>query len=303
MQFMSNFQPQDQGPQPQRQRHSSNESSSFSYFQPIQMTQSCIANAGPMSLPLNPVVIRPPVIQHQPCENSCLATSRSCDCLTQTDISAVLTPRNEQMPPDPPAAQLLQFKRVDISLETSDSEATSSGRLRMPSVQHLNEHQSRLLLQKDQAEAKGARSRSKSPRPQTLPGLVKASESQVALRPDSPQTATTVCTLKGCVKLSLIVAFFQAPAVKKYAENLIEGIICDTISKALSEDDKCNDQETDVSLSLATEDTKDTEEDAVQASADPIMASQDESEAKIKSPASHVETDSLDESEHAGQHS
>ena len=53
---------------------------------------------------------------------------RSCDCLTQTDISAVLTPRNEQMPPDPPAAQFLQFKRVDISLETSDSEATSSGR-------------------------------------------------------------------------------------------------------------------------------------------------------------------------------
>lgn len=95
--------------------------------------------------------------------------------------------------------------------------------------------------------------------------------------------------------------------MKKYAENLIEGIICDTISKALSEDEKCNDQETDVSLSLATEDTKDTEEEgiAVQAlSTDPIMASQDESsEAKVKSPASHVETDSLDESEHAGQHS
>merc|ERR1711923_145509 len=60
--------------------------------------------------------------------DSGMAMSRSCDCLTQTDISAVLTPRNEQMPPDPPAAQFLQFKKVDISLETSDSEATSSGR-------------------------------------------------------------------------------------------------------------------------------------------------------------------------------
>lgn len=201
MQFMSNFQ-QPQEPQPHmRQRHSSNESSSFSYFQPIQMTQSCLPS-GPMSLPLNPVVIRPPINIQQPqrsscTENSCLATSRSCDCLTQTDISAVLTPRNEQMPPDPPAAQLLQFKRVDISLETSDSEATSSGRLRMPTsnMQQLNQHQSRLLLKEDQEEASrsggGARSRSKSPRPQTLPGLVKASESQVALRPESPQTATT----------------------------------------------------------------------------------------------------------------
>merc|ERR1712048_1493443 len=80
--------------------------------------------------------------------DSGMAMSRSCDCLTQTDISAVLTPRNEQMPPDPPAAQFLQFKKVDISLETSDSEATSSGR-RPGGVQRLSQHQSRLLQQSD----------------------------------------------------------------------------------------------------------------------------------------------------------
>merc|ERR1719510_1448590 len=93
---------------------------------------------------------------------TCMAMSRSCDCLTQTDISAVLTPRNEQMPPAPPAAQFLQFKRVDISLETSDSEATSSGR---PGVQQMSQHQSRLLQQSDSGGGGGSglyRSRSKS---------------------------------------------------------------------------------------------------------------------------------------------
>ena len=192
-----------------RGRHSSNESSSLSYFHPIvtasvsQMTQSI----GPMSLPIchpTPMV----AVTHQPYSDvtapaaatsvgasvgmaadlGVMAMSRSCDCLTQTDISAVLTPRNEQMPPDPPAAQFLQFKKVDISLETSDSEAaTSSGR---PGLQQLSQHQSRLLQQSDNGSGGGGlcRSRSKSPRPQTLPGLVKASEeNQAENRVTSPQ--------------------------------------------------------------------------------------------------------------------
>ena len=201
-----------------RGRHSSNESSSLSYFHPIvtagvsQMTQSI----GPMSLPIcHPVPLV--AVTHQPysevtapvaatsvgasvgtaADSGIMAMSRSCDCLTQTDISAVLTPRNEQMPPDPPAAQFLQFKKVDISLETSDSEAaTSSGR---PGLQQLSQHQSRLLQQSDNGSGGGGggggatsgglcRSRSKSPRPQTLPGLVKASaENQAENRVTSPQ--------------------------------------------------------------------------------------------------------------------
>ena len=204
-----------------RGRHSSNESSSLSYFHPIvtagvsQMTQSI----GPMSLPIcHPVPMV--AVTHQPysdvtgpaaatsvgasvsgtaaADSGVMAMSRSCDCLTQTDISAVLTPRNEQMPPDPPAAQFLQFKKVDISLETSDSEAaTSSGR---PGLQQLSQHQSRLLQQSDNGGGGGGgggagatsgglcRSRSKSPRPQTLPGLVKASaENQAENRVTSPQ--------------------------------------------------------------------------------------------------------------------
>ena len=196
-----------------RGRHSSNESSSLSYFHPIvtagvsQMTQSI----GPMSLPIcHPVPLV--AVTHQPysevtapasvgasvgtaADSGIMAMSRSCDCLTQTDISAVLTPRNEQMPPDPPAAQFLQFKKVDISLETSDSEAaTSSGR---PGLQQLSQHQSRLLQQSDNGGGGGGggatsgglcRSRSKSPRPQTLPGLVKASaENQAENRVTSPQ--------------------------------------------------------------------------------------------------------------------
>ena len=121
---------------------------------------------------------------------------RSCDCLTQTDISAVLTPRNEQMPPNP-ETQYLQFKRVDISLETSDSEATSSATgakktsLRMTSASAAtsdpndqDQRQSRLVQQQQQH----SRDRSKSPRPQTLPGLVKASAEE---RPaSSPQVSS-----------------------------------------------------------------------------------------------------------------
>ena len=129
--------------------------------------------------------------------DSGMAMSRSCDCLTQTDISAVLTPRNEQMPPDPPAAQFLQFKKVDISLETSDSEATSSGRPGA-GVQQLSQHQSRLLQQSDNSGGGSGlcRSRSKSPRPQTLPGLVKASaENQAENRVTSPQVSKYLCTI------------------------------------------------------------------------------------------------------------
>ena len=97
--------------------------------------------------------------------------------------------------------------------------------------------------------------------------------------------------------------------MKTYAKNLIEGIISDTITRVHSDDaddeDK-NNEETDVSLSLASE--KETEAAAVgsetagisghSASVAAIMAA-----TSTKSPSSHVETDSLDESEHAGQHS
>ena len=197
-------------PQHHRGRHSSNESSSLSYFHPIstaavsQMTHSM----GPMSLPICHAPMPRVAVTHQPYSDgltaavtssvmagadSGMAMSRSCDCLTQTDISAVLTPRNEQMPPDPPAAQFLQFKKVDISLETSDSEATSSGR---PGVQQMSQHQSRLLQHSDSGAGGLCRSRSKSPRPQTLPGLVKASaENQAENRVTSPQVGKYLCTI------------------------------------------------------------------------------------------------------------
>ena len=112
---------------------------------------------------------------------------------------------------------------------------------------------------------------------------------------------------------------FQAPQpVKAYAQNLVEGLFTNTInfSHAISddeaalvapkqqivqgvqdesvpieeEDDDRANEETDISLSLATEDQP-----------DPIIKPL---EAVVKSPiSSHVETDSLDEnSEHAGQH-
>lgn len=285
------------------------------------MTQSI----GPMSLPICHPVPRV-AVTHQPysdvtapaaatsvgasvgtaADSGIMAMSRSCDCLTQTDISAVLTPRNEQMPPDPPAAQFLQFKKVDISLETSDSEAaTSSGR---PGLQQLSQHQSRLLQQSDNGGGGGGatsgglcRSRSKSPRPQTLPGLVKASaENQAENRVTSP----------------------QAPLpVKAYAKNLIEGIISDTITHVpisddddladQSDNDKCNiNEETDVSLSLETDTAVANTagsgpSTAVVTSGYPasVAAAAILAATSTKSPSSHVETDSLDESEHAGQHS
>ena len=111
-------------------------------------------------------------------------------------------------------------------------------------------------------------------------------------------------------------SYFQAPQpVKAYAQNLVEGLLTNTIiSQAISddegpkqqqqivqgvqdesvpieeEDDDRANEETDISLSLANEDQP-----------DPIMKPL---EAVVKSPiSSHVETDSLDEnSEHAGQH-
>merc|ERR1719210_2023081 len=208
-----------------------------------------------MSLPIQTTQVQHKKIQEVKSEStSGLAMSRSCDCLTQTDISAVLTPRNEQMPPDP-AAQFLRFKQVDISLETSDSEATSSAQ----QVQG-GERMSRSL---HPDSGSGTRSRSKSPRPQTLPGLVKASNKSTS--PTAP------------------------PPVKTYAKNLVEGILTDTITKALSdaEDNKGDvEQETDVSLSLATEEV-------------PSLQELEGHVNKKQSPSSHVETDSLDESEHA----
>ena len=81
--------------------------------------------------------------------------------------------------------------------------------------------------------------------------------------------------------------------MKTYAKNLVEGILTDTITKALSDaEDNKEGQETDVSLSLATEEVPELQE------------SEEHVQKKIGSPStSHVETDSLDEnSEHAGQH-
>jgi hypothetical protein len=82
--------------------------------------------------------------------------SRSCDCLTQTDISAVVTPKNEF----PASASLpfpfFQLKRVDIPLDSSgDSDAANSV--------------SFSALQQQQQQVR--RDRSRSPRPQTLPGI------------------------------------------------------------------------------------------------------------------------------------
>ena len=109
--------------------------------------------------------------------------------------------------------------------------------------------------------------------------------------------------------------------MKAYAKNLIEGIISDTITHVpISDDDladeeedndKCNiNEETDVSLSLETDTAV-----ANTASSGPsttvvtsgypgsVASAAILAATSTKSPSSHVETDSLDESEHAGQHS
>ena len=143
-----------------------------------------------------------------------MSFSRSCDCLAQTEISSVLTPRNEQMPPNP-ESQFLHFKRVDISLETSDSEATSSAgknlskqaSMRLPAsssatsepttasvAANQRERQSRLMQQQDY---ESQRDRSKSPRPQTLPGLKMSAStaSSEDRRPTSPQVSSLLHSL------------------------------------------------------------------------------------------------------------
>ena len=117
------------------------------------------------------------------------------------------------MPPNP-ETHYLQFKRVDISLETSDSEATSSaGPIKVKTTASCPSSQTRAtsasatsaaascefpdrsrLAQHQQAEhqkqlqsglggltsdqVNNSRSRSKSPRPQTLPGLVKSAATE-----------------------------------------------------------------------------------------------------------------------------
>ena len=116
---------------------------------------------------------------------------------------------------------------------------------------------------------------------------------------------------------------FQAPLpVKAYAKNLIEGIISDTITHVpISDDDdladeeedndKCNiNEETDVSLSLETDTAVANAagsgpSTAVVTSGYPASVAEAAilAATSTKSPSSHVETDSLDESEHAGQHS
>lgn len=104
-----------------------------------------------------------------------------------------------------------------------------------------------------------------------------------------------------------------------YAKTLVEDLINDTITHALSDDntkksalattvdheeEKAN-EETDVSLSLATEEPDRVDEaDANLGSLNANEKAASTRTASIRSPStSHVETDSLDESEHAGQHS
>ena len=106
--------------------------------------------------------------------------------------------------------------------------------------------------------------------------------------------------------------------MKTYANNLVEGIISDSIlTRVLSDDaedeDRCNvNEETDVSLSLATEETETavvttttmgaaTTAGTTCSPGSTMMTTGGAT--STKSPSSHVETDSLDESEHAGQHS
>ena len=89
------------------------------------------------------------------CESGGVSMSRSCDCLTQTDISAVLTPKNELPPSAGLTFPFFHLKRVDIPLDSSgDSDAANSG--------------SFTALQQQQQQRR--RDRSRSPRPQTLPG-------------------------------------------------------------------------------------------------------------------------------------
>ena len=158
-----------------------------------------------------------------------ISLSRSCDCLAQSELSSVLTPRNEQMPPNP-ESQFLHFKRVDISLETSDSEATSSAAagknlskhasasmrlavvpttltsatsepLTTASSSNQQERQSRLMQQQQDDYNESQRDRSKSPRPQTLPGLKMSTSTKTSasledrMKPTSPLVSSLLILL------------------------------------------------------------------------------------------------------------
>lgn len=299
MQFMSAFSSVDV--QQQRTRNSSTASTadtvSFSYYhhQPL-MAQSM----GPMSLPPETVVsgqdgiyVKQPQPQppQQQEDQANLAMSRSCDCLTQTEISAVLTPRNEQMPPNP-SSQFLHLKRVPI--DSSDSEPAVSS-------QHVSRHD--VQNNSNTIAVNNQRDRSKSPRPQTLPGLKKTD-------------GTGQGSIPGLVQLAgnALLKSPQAPQqVKAYAKNLVDGLLTDTITKAVSDSEDPNNsdggqnsnpatgggEETDVSLSLNTEEPEPFREG--QSMMSPANKNDETKPVSLNltgghlSPSSHVDTDSLDE--------
>jgi hypothetical protein len=136
-----------------------------------------------------------------------------------------------------------------------------------------------------------------------------------------------------CKNKEFFYFLFQAPQqVKAFAKNLVEGLLTDTMNKAVSdteenmnkndiidydvdvdEDDLDDDddkigEETDISLSLATEEQEQEQKQELEAEKSAGSGSgsgnnkNSAAGSLIKSPiSSHVETDSLDESEHAGQ--
>ena len=156
-----------------------------------------------------------------------ISLSRSCDCLAQSELSSVLTPRNEQMPPNP-ESQFLHFKRVDISLETSDSEATSSAAagknlskqasasmrlavapttstsatsepLTTASSSNQQERQSQLRQQQQDDYNESQRDWSKLLRPQTLPGLKMSASTKTSTSSEDrmkPNTSPLVSSLQ-----------------------------------------------------------------------------------------------------------
>ena len=150
-----------------------------------------------------------------------VAMSRSCDCLTQTDISAVLTPKNE-FPASASASAIglpfpfFQLKRVDIPLDSSgDSDAANSASF--PAIQQQQQQQQQQQVRRD---------RSRSPRPQTLPGLVRDGEAE-----DEAAAVMKIPGLKQLAGTALINSPLAPQPVKAYAKNLVEGLILDTITK------------------------------------------------------------------------
>ncbi len=186
MSMMATSQPQQQPLQYQsRTRHSSTASTtdtvSFNYYPASNSNQQPQHSVGPVSLPIEP--FQPPPLRQNSVPNELqldagLASSKSCDCLTQTDISAVLTPRNEAMPPAPNS--FLHLKQVDIPLDTTSESESAGGVKKAEHQSRLKAHQEGQQQQQQQGDSiqvQGSRDRSKSPRPQTLPGLVKSSDS------------------------------------------------------------------------------------------------------------------------------